>query len=54
MVNAFWLDRDVDQTARWLVDSHVLSSVFETAMVLTTAVQANGYAEGDPATHRFS
>ncbi|WP_115864960.1 hypothetical protein [Halorussus litoreus] len=50
MVNAFWLDRDVDQTARWLVDSHVLSSIFENAMVLTTAVQLNGYAEGDPET----
>ncbi|NEU58244.1 hypothetical protein [Halorussus sp. MSC15.2] len=50
MVNAFWLDRDLDQTARWLVDRHVLSSVLENAMVLTTAVQSNGYAEGDPET----
>ena len=49
MVNAFWLDRDLDRTARWLVDDHVLSSVFESAMVLTTAVQLNGYAEDDPA-----
>lgn len=47
MVNAFWLDRDLDRTARWLVDSHVLSSVFENAMVLTTAVQSNGYPESD-------
>ena len=47
MVNAFWLDRDLDQTARWLVDRHVLSSVFENAMVLTTAVQLNGYPESD-------
>ena len=48
MVNAFWLDRDLDQAVRWLVDRHVTSSVFENAMVLTTAVQHNGYAEGDP------
>lgn len=43
MVNAFWLDRDLDQTARWLVDRHVSSSVFECSMVLTTAVQLNDY-----------
>ncbi|WP_132058814.1 hypothetical protein [Halorussus amylolyticus] len=48
MVNAFWLDRDPDLTARWLVDRHVLSSVFECSMVLTTAAQQNGYAEDDP------
>jgi hypothetical protein len=47
MVNAFWLDRDRDQTARWLVDSHVLSSVFENATVLTTAVQLDGYPESE-------
>ncbi|WP_135854045.1 hypothetical protein [Halorussus salinus] len=47
MVNAFWLDRDLDRTARWLADPHVLSSVFENAMVLTTAVQLNGYPESD-------
>ncbi|WP_247729709.1 hypothetical protein [Halovivax limisalsi] len=47
MVNAFWLDRDLDRTARWLVDRHVGSSVFEGAMVLTTAVQLNGYPRSD-------
>ncbi len=51
MVNAFWLDRDVERTARWLVDSHVTSSVFENAMVLTTAVQENGYPEGEDLYH---
>ena len=48
MVNAFWLDRDLDRAVRWLVDRHVLSSVFENAMVLTTAVQLDGYAADDP------
>ena len=43
MVNAFWLDRDLDTAARWLVDAHVTSSVLECSMVLTTAVQSNGY-----------
>lgn len=43
MVNAFWLDREVEQAVRWLADLHVTSSVFECAMVLTTAVQLNGY-----------
>lgn len=42
MVNAFWLDRDVDTAVRWLVDDHVMSSVFECSMVLTTAAQLNG------------
>jgi hypothetical protein len=50
MVNAFWLDSDLEQAARWLVDDHVLSSILENAMVLTTAVQSNGYAEDDPET----
>jgi hypothetical protein len=45
MVNAFWLDADVDQTARWLVDRHVTSSVFECSMVLTTAAQERGYPD---------
>jgi len=45
MVNAFWLDEDLVQTARWLVDRHVTSSVLENATVLTTAVQVNGYPE---------
>lgn len=45
MVNAFWLDRDLEQSARWLVDAHVTSSVFECSMVLTTAVQLLGYPE---------
>jgi hypothetical protein len=45
MVNAFWLDRDPETTARWLVDRHVTSSVFECSMVLTTAVQQNGHEE---------
>ncbi len=43
MVNAFWLDRDLDLARRWLVDSHVTSSVFECSMVLTTAAQVRGY-----------
>jgi len=47
VVNAFWLDRDTERTVRWLVDRHVTSSVFECAMVLTTAVQLNGYPESD-------
>jgi len=47
MVNAFWLDRDLDQAARWLVDAHVTSSVFECSMVLTTAVQLHGYPSDD-------
>jgi hypothetical protein len=33
MVNAFWLDHDVEQATRWLVDSHVTSSVFESYTV---------------------
>ena len=47
MVNAFWLDRDLDTAVAWLVDSHVTSSVFECSMVLTTAVQLNGYPADD-------
>ena len=47
MVNAFWLDRDLDTVARWLVDRHVTSSVLECSMVLTTAAQQNGYPESD-------
>ena len=47
MVNAFWLDRDLETVARWLVDAHVTSSVFECSMVLTTAVQSNGYPESE-------
>ncbi|GAB3670304.1 hypothetical protein [Halopiger thermotolerans] len=47
MVNAFWLDRDLETTATWLVDRHVTSSVFECSMVLTTAVQLNGYPESE-------
>ncbi|MFC6718478.1 hypothetical protein ACFQGT_00755 [Natrialbaceae archaeon GCM10025810] len=47
MVNAFWLDRDLERAARWLVDRHVSSSVFECSMVLTTAVQENGYPASD-------
>lgn len=43
MVNAFWLDEDVEQAAAWLVDDHVLSSILEGAMVLTTAAQLTGY-----------
>jgi hypothetical protein len=45
VVNAFWLDRDPDQAARWLVDDHVTSSVFECSMVLTTAGHVNGLDE---------
>ena len=45
-MNAFWLDRDLPTAARWLVDRHVTSSVFECSMVLTTAVQLRGY-EGE-------
>lgn len=47
MVNAFWLDHDLEQAARWLVDRHVLSSVFECSMVLTTAVQLVGHPDDD-------
>jgi hypothetical protein len=47
MVNAFWLDRDLDAAARWLVDRHVTSSVFECSMVLTTAARLNGYEDDD-------
>ena len=47
MVNAFWLDRDLETVARWLVDAHVTSSVFECSMVLTTAARVNGYPESD-------
>lgn len=47
MVNAFWLDRDLNQAARWLVDTHVTSSVFECSMTLTTAAQLHGYPEHD-------
>ncbi|WP_254545367.1 hypothetical protein [Halomarina pelagica] len=47
MVNAFWLDRDLDRAAAWLVDAHVTSSVFECSMALTTAVQLNGYPRDD-------
>lgn len=47
MVNAFWLDRDLDTLVEWLVDRHVTSSVFECSMVLTTAAQLNGYPGSD-------
>lgn len=47
MVNAFWLDRDLEQAARWLVNRHVTSTVFECSMVLTTAVQLVGSEEDD-------
>ena len=47
MVNAFWLDRDLDTATAWLVDRHVTSSVFECSMALTTAVQLNGYSGED-------
>ena len=47
MVNAFWLDRDLETAAAWLVDAHVTSSVFECSMVLTTAAQVNGYPESE-------
>lgn len=52
MVNAFWLDRDLDRAAAWLVDAHVTSSVFECSMVLTTAAVSNGLPRDDrPVTH---
>ena len=47
MVNAFWLDRDLETAAAWLVDDHVTSSVFEGSMALTTAVQLNGLSADD-------
>ena len=47
MVNAFWLDRDLETATAWLVDRHVTSSVFECSMVLTTAVQRNGLVDDD-------
>jgi hypothetical protein len=46
VVNAFWLDRKLERAARWLVDRHVTSSVFECSMVLATAAQLRGY-EGE-------
>jgi hypothetical protein len=46
VVNAFWLDRDLRRATRWLVDTHVTSSVFECSMVLTTALQLRGH-EGE-------
>ena len=51
MVNAFWLDRDPERAARWLVDKHVLSSVLECSLVLTTAVELRGYGGDLPTTH---
>jgi hypothetical protein len=42
MVNAFWLDRDLDQAVRWHVDAHVTSSVHECSLVLTTALHLAG------------
>lgn len=51
MVNAFWLDRDPAQAARWLVDKHVLSSVLECSLVLTTAAELRGYGGDLPSTH---
>lgn len=54
MVNAFWLDRDLETATAWLVDAHVLSSVFEGSMVLTTAARTNGYPDPEgrlPFTH---
>ncbi len=52
MVNAFWLDRDLERAAAWLVDRHVISGVFECSMVLTTAVQLNGYPYERPGARR--
>jgi hypothetical protein len=53
MVNAFWLDEDVQQAAAWLVDKHVLSSLLENHLTLTTALAIRGYPDEDlPVTHR--
>lgn len=54
MVNAFWLDHDLERAARWLVDTHVSSSIFECAMVLTTAVQLRGYPRDDDLYYGFT
>jgi hypothetical protein len=45
MVNAFWLDHDLDRAARWHADDHVLSGVLECCTVLTTAARMRGYPD---------
>ena len=53
MVNAFWLDEDVEQAAAWLVDDHVLSSILENHLTLATALAIRGHpSEALPVTHR--
>lgn len=47
MVNAFWLDYELDRAASDLVDTHVTSCLLECSIVLTTAVQLNGYPRRD-------
>ncbi len=47
MVNAFWLDRDLDQAAAWHVDSHVTSALLECSMVLTTALDLRDYPDDE-------
>ncbi len=52
MVNAFWLDRELEQAVVWLVDRHVLSSVLECSLVLSTAALRNGWeGENLPMSH---
>jgi hypothetical protein len=45
MVNAFWLDHDLDRAARWHDDDHVLSGVLECCTVLTTAAKLRGHPD---------
>jgi len=36
-VNIFYLDEDPRQCAEWMVDSHVVKMILETAQLLSTA-----------------
>ncbi|MHB9285471.1 hypothetical protein ACKVMT_00345 [Halobacteriales archaeon Cl-PHB] len=45
MVNAFWLDRNLEQAAAWHVDRHVTSAILECSMVLTAALDLRDYPD---------
>jgi hypothetical protein len=51
MVNAFWLDEDLEQAAAWHVDRHVLSAILENHLTLTTALALRGHPSDLPVTH---
>lgn len=36
-MNIFYIDRDPEQAARWMVDKHVVKMILETAQLLSTA-----------------